>query len=191
MKRNLLLLGCLLSLSMLTFGQNKKRDLTKLYIPGSAVLRVSEKDQAVKLDYKQLGAPLPGFAIFNHENTEITKNVLATGGNILVMMFNPTCDHCEDQTILFGKNDSLFKKSKVLLVAAPMQIANMGYFEANVGFSKYAATMTVAVDSVKLIERLFNYIALPQINIYDGKTHRLLKTYNGLQPLDSLRGYIQ
>jgi hypothetical protein len=51
--------------------------------------------------------------------------------------------------------------------------------------------MTVAVDSANLIDKLFTYKALPQINIYDGTQHRLIKTFEGFVPLDSLKPYIQ
>lgn len=194
MKCNLLLLSCLFVLSVTASGQKKKEqkaEPVKLTIPGSAILRAAADASEVKFDYKQLNAPLPKFDIVNHENRNTTKEVLETGGNLVLMMFNPTCDHCEDETRLMIDNIFLFKKSKMLLVAAAMQMPNLSYFDANVKFSQYPATMTVAIDSAKLISQLFNYVALPQINIYDGTTHRLLKTFNGFQPLDSLRQYIQ
>ncbi len=195
MKRNLLLLGCLLSFSCLTFAQKKnaKKDppQEKLTIPGSASLRPPVKAMDLKFDYKQVNAPMPQFDIFNHQNENITKDVLDAGGNIIMMVFNPVCDHCENQTKLFIDNIDLFKKSRLLLVAAPVQVPNLSYFESNVKFSLYKNLMTVSVDSAKVLDKIFNYVELPQINIYDGKTHRLLKTFNSLQPLDSLRSFIQ
>lgn len=191
MNCNLLLLSCLLFAATAAHAQ-KKTDLSQLTIPGSAALRPVENNvPQAKFDYKQMNAPLPKFVIFNHEQKDITKDVTESGGNLIVMMFNPTCGHCEDETLLMEQHIELFKKSKILLVAAPVQTPNLPYFESNVKFSQYTPKITVAVDSAKLIEKIFNYVELPQINIYDGKTHRLLKTFNGLQPLDSLKAYIQ
>lgn len=194
MTRNLLILACLLFISSLSFGQKKAKtpDLRLLTIPGTAALRpVKDPSSEVKFDYKQINAPLPSFDIFNHENKNISKEVLKHGGNLIVMIFNPVCDHCETQTRLFMDSISLFKKSKLLLIAAPIQSANLSYFESNVSFSKHSNTVTVSIDSAKVLDKIFNYIELPQLNIYDGKSLRLIKTFNSGAPLDSLRQYIQ
>jgi hypothetical protein len=197
MKRNLLIITCLLTISILTFGQKKKKKATEavtttsLSIPGTAFLRPIENQPEVKFDYKQMNAPLPKFSIFSFENKNITKDILQSGGNLVLIMFNPTCDHCEDETRLLIENIFLFKKSKILLVAAPIQTPNIGYFDANVKFSQYPSTITVSIDSAKVIEKIFTYKTLPQINIYDGKSMRLVKTFEGSTPLDSLRQYIQ
>lgn len=188
MKCNLLLFACLLCFSLSAVAQKNPYLLT---VPGSAALRPWPEETKVKFDYKQLNAPLPKFRIYNHENKEITTDVLETGGNLFVMMFNPTCEHCEDQTMLFKEHIALFQKSKILLVATPVQVANIGYFQSNTRFSDVKDVMTVSVDSARLIEKLYRYEEMPQINIYDAKTHRLIKTTNSFQPLDSLRQYIQ
>jgi hypothetical protein len=138
-----------------------------------------------------MNAPLPKFNIVNHENKNITTNLTQSGGSLILMMFNPTCEHCEEETRTFIQNIFLFQKSKLLLVAAPNQTSNLGYFDATVKFSQYPSTLTVAIDSAQLIEKIFTYKTLPQINIYDAKSMRLLKTFEGLQPLDSLKKYIQ
>lgn len=198
MKRNVIILTCLLGISVLAFGQKKSKKTqvvapssASLTIPGSAFLRPWEKPSDVIIDYKQPFAPLPKFNIINYQNKNVNEEVLHNGGNLILMMFNPTCDHCEDETNLILKNIFLFQKSKILLVAASVQTANLPYFESLVQFSQYPSTMTVAVDSANIIDKLFTYKALPQINIYDGVQHRLIKTFEGFVPLDSLKPYIQ
>lgn len=198
MKRNVLLLACLLGLALVTFGQKKKKKqnetipvVSNLTITGTAFLRPSPNEGEAILDYKQTNAPLPKFNIINNESKNITKDVLESGGNLILMMFNPTCDHCEDETRSFIQNIFMFKKSKILLVAADVQTPNLSYFESNLKCSQYPSTITVAIDSAGLIRKLFTYAALPQINIYDGKSMRLLKTFEGFTPIDSLKKYIQ
>lgn len=198
MKRNVLLLACLLGLALVTFGQKKKKKqnetipvVSNLTITGTAFLRPSPNEGETILDYKQTNAPLPKFNIINNESKNITKDVLESGGNLILMMFNPTCDHCEDETRAFIQNIFMFKKSKILLVAADVQTPNLSYFESNLKCSQYPSTITVAIDSAGLIRKLFTYAALPQINIYDGKSMRLLKTFEGFTPIDSLKKYIQ
>lgn len=198
MKRNVLLLACLLGLALVTFGQKKKKKqnetipvVSNLTITGTAFLRPSPNEGETILDYKQTNAPLPKFNIINNESKNITKDVLESGGNLILMMFNPTCDHCEDETRAFIQNIFMFKKSKILLVAADVQTPNLSYFESNLKCSQYPSTITVSIDSAGLIRKLFTYAALPQINIYDGKSQRLLKTFEGFTPIDSLKKYIQ
>jgi thiol-disulfide isomerase/thioredoxin len=198
MKRNLLLLVCLLGIANLSYAQKKGKRQTEVHptvsnltIPGTAFLRSVNSEMEVKFDYKQMNAPLPKFTILNYENKNTTNDVLQTGGNLVLIMFNPTCEHCEDETRLLIQNIFMFKKSKILMVAAPVQTPNLSYFETNVKFSQYPSTITVAIDSAKLIDKIFTYKTLPQINIYDGKSMRLMKTFEGFTPLDSLRQYIQ
>lgn len=198
MKRNVLLLACLLGLALVTFGQKKKKKqnetipvVSNLTITGTAFLRPSPNEGETILDYKQTNAPLPKFNIINNESKNITKDVLESGGNLILMMFNPTCDHCEDETRAFIQNIFMFNTSKILLVAADVQTPNLSYFESNLKCSQYPSTITVSIDSAGLIRKLFTYAALPQINIYDGKSQRLLKTFEGFTPIDSLKKYIQ
>ena len=198
MKRNVLLIACLVGLALVTFGQKKKKRekesypvVSTLTIPGTAFLRPTVGDPSVGFDYKQLDAPLPKFSVINHENKNITDDLSQSGGNLILMMFNPTCEHCEEETRAFIENIFLFKKSKILLVAASVQTPNLSYFEATVKCSQYPSTITVAIDSAHLIDKIFTYKTLPQINIYEAKSMRLLKTFEGFTPMDSLKKYIQ
>lgn len=193
MKRNVLILACLLAFSYVGQGQKKHTAGTNnqgLTVPGSAFLFPAKTAADEGLDYQQKGAPLPPFEVVDYENKNITADLRSGAGNLFVIMFNPTCDHCEDQTRMLMKNNILFQKSRILMVAAPVQTPNISYFEANVHFSNYPATFTVAVDSARVIDKLFTYKSLPQINIYS-KDLRLLKTYEGLVPMDSLKAYIE
>lgn len=163
----------------------------KMNIPGSAVMRRAAVESNEKINYKQKGAALPKFELFDIYNDNITADVVGSSGNLLLMIFNPVCEHCEEQTRLFIKNDSLFRNSRLLLVAASVQVPNLSFFEANTKYSAHTRMMTVAIDSADVLDKLFGYEELPQINIYDGKSRKLIRTFSGSQPIDSLRPYIQ
>lgn len=186
MLRKLLII---LAASGLTFTASAQK--SGLAIPGSAVLRPIANNQEAKIDFKKKGAPLPQFELFDIYNDNITQDVLGTGGNLFLMIFNPVCDHCEEQTRQFVQHDSLFKTSRLLLVAAPVQVPNLSFFEAGTKYSAHTRMITVGIDSAKVLDKLFGYEELPQINIYDGKTHKLIRTFTGSQKMDSLRAYIQ
>lgn len=200
MKCNVLLLILLMFFSTSTFAQRRKKKQEKndypkvstLTIPGTAFLRpLKNEKEAVAFDYKQMNAPLPSFKVIDKDNKDISKEFFQSGGNLLLMMFNPTCEHCEEMTFNFIKNIFLFKKTRILMVAAPMQTHNLEYYNNTTKFSLYANTMTVAIDSAHVIDKLFKYESLPQINFYDASSMRLLHTFVGDTPMDSLKKYIQ
>ncbi|MCW3121972.1 MAG: hypothetical protein JWQ38_1464 [Flavipsychrobacter sp.] len=119
----------------------------------------------------------------------MTNKDLDNGANLFVMMFNPTCSHCEEETVLIEKNISLFKRSKVALIANKRMQPYLPDFIRTLHITDYPP-IYVGVDSMTFIGDVFLYSALPQINIYDGH-RKLLKTYTGEVAIDSLKQYIQ
>ena len=141
------------------------------------------------VDYRALGAPLPPVRALTTSGKWITSESLKNDANLLIMLFNPTCEHCEDMTVLMEKNIHLFKKGNALLLAAQGMMPYIDYFKNNTKVDQYP-TLQVGVDSSQVITKLFNYTTLPQINIYD-HDRKLIKTFNGDTPLDSLKMYIE
>lgn len=197
MKRKLaIIITCLSILLVPFYAKSQKRKKQEqpvpkgLNIPGTGFLyAIPSNMDEVKFDYKQMNAPLPKIKIISYKGEEVTKQVL-NGSNLILMIFNPTCEHCEDQAALFRDNIFLFKKSRILLVASDQMTSYLEYFNNGLHISDYP-TFTVTIDSAKLLNKLFNYEGLPQLNIYSGKDLRLLKTFNNDTPLDSLKKYIE
>lgn len=142
----------------------------------------------VAVDYRAVGAPLPTVRALTTEGKWITT-VLKNDANLLVMLFNPTCEHCEDMTRLMQKNIFLFKQTKIVLVAASGMMPYIDYFKSNTNLRQFPS-FQVGVDSAQLITKLYNYVALPQISFYD-HDRKLLRTFNGDTPIDSLKPYIE
>jgi hypothetical protein len=92
-------------------------------------------------------------------------------------------------TELLIKNMSLFKKSRLLMATLPNNEPYMENFRKNHHIDNYP-TIALGLDSTHLIDRLFMYKLIPQINIYD-KDRKLIKTFCGEAPIDSLKEYIQ
>ncbi len=108
--------------------------------------------------------------------------------NLLVMMFNPNCSHCEDETIRLEKSISVFNNSKILLLANPLMWDYLPYFTKTMHVFDYP-TLMVGSDST-FLNKLFLYQALPQINIYN-KERKLIKTFTGEVGIDSLKKYLE
>jgi thiol-disulfide isomerase/thioredoxin len=189
MLRKLLIITCLFSTVFVAFGQGKKKNKNK----ETTATQVAVTD-TVKINYKEIGAPMPPIKATIYLGKAagkeiITEKDLANDANLLIMMYNPTCGHCQEETILFEKHIYLFKQTKILLLAAPTMDQYMDFFETATKVSEYPS-IKVGLDNSGFIDKTFNYSGLPQINIYD-KNRKLLRMFNSDTPLDSLKPYIQ
>jgi thiol-disulfide isomerase/thioredoxin len=167
-----------------------------------------------KINYEAMGSPMPAmllltidtvaegkakgkkhkqkddFTISPYNTKMYDDQHFNNNANLIVMMFNPTCGHCEDQTERFIKDIALFKKSKLVLMANLGMKSYLPKFATDHHIAQYPNVMTLGVDSTDFIKNVFLYQALPQINIYSAD-RKLLKTYTGTVPMDSLAQYIQ
>jgi hypothetical protein len=119
----------------------------------------------------------------------LTVDDLHCKGNLFIMIFNPTCGHCEDQATVLEQNLGLFQKSKLVLMANRTMTDYVPGFLALHHMDRYP-TSFVGTDSLGFVDNTFLYQALPQINIYNSD-RRLIKTFSGEVPIDTLKKYIQ
>jgi len=182
MQRKLLIL-VLVCCSVIAFAQKSKKKHTATGVK-------TTNNTGPQTDYRVVGAPMPPVQMVTMKGQKITNDDLKSDYNLLVMLFNPTCEHCEDQTELFKKNIYLFKNTKLVLMAGAMMLPYLEYFDNNHKVTEYPNTIMLGVDSSSFIEKAFMYQTLPQINIYD-KDRKLVRIFNGNVPMDSLRQYIQ
>jgi hypothetical protein len=119
----------------------------------------------------------------------VTNADVDNRANLLVMMFNPTCSHCEDQAERMEKNIAYFSNSKMLMIATPNQGQYVPAFVKNHHVASYPSFI-VGVDSSNFIDKVFLYQALPQINIYNAD-RKLIRTFTGEVSVDSLKQYIE
>lgn len=140
-------------------------------------------------DFKAMGAPMPNLRVVYPGKAEYSTENLKNDANLFLMLFNPTCEHCEDMTISIEKNLDLFKKSHVLLVAAPTMGPYLEFFENGTRIKNYPQ-IKYGLDSSDIINRIFIYEMLPQINVYNAD-RKLIKTFHSIEDIDSLKPYIQ
>ncbi len=142
-----------------------------------------------KIDYKIIGAVLPEFVLTTPEGKRIVNSDLKSKGNLFIMTFNPMCGHCEDETDSLEANMGLFKESRLIMLVHPNNVPMMNGFIKGHHVNDYPKII-IGADSTILSDKLFLYQGLPQINIYD-KHRKLIKTFSGDVPLDSMKAYIQ
>jgi protein-disulfide isomerase len=202
------LFGCLLLASGASAQQQKT----------NATAKTTQND-AEKIDYKLVGSPMPKMRVLLFQDTAkrvaptaeaqptkrkgrkhkketiagsqvyLTEKDVDNGANLFVMLFNPTCGHCQDMTKHIENNIGLFKKSNLVFIATPMMGQYLHDFTELTKSYEYPS-IKVGIDSSRFVDNAFLYQMLPQINIYDGD-RKLLKIYTGDTPFDSLKKYIQ
>lgn len=188
MQRKLLIIICLLGTVFIAFAQKREKKTKK-----GPLQTATSADTAI-INYKEIGAPMPPLKVTVYKGKDAGKEIItdkdvANKANLFVMMFNPTCGHCQEETQLIEKNIFLFKESHIVLLAAPTMDSYMDFYDNTTKFTQYPS-IKVGLDNSDFITKTFNYVGLPQINIYD-KNRKLIKIFNSDTPLDSLKPYIQ
>lgn len=173
----LLLLCCLLSSAFLADAQKNKKHK-----------RHAKASIDKPINYMEIGAPLPPIKIYRRDGQYLTNETLKNDAHLIMMLFNPTCGHCEEVTMNIKDHIYLFKKSNLVLVAGAAMLPILPYFTNNTRVDGYP-TIQIGVDSSEYIDKTYKQIALPQINIYD-KDRKLVKIFTGDTPIDSLKQYI-
>lgn len=183
MLRKLLMITVLSGVVVVSYAQKKDKRKKK----DKPAVETSVADSTI--DYKVPGAPLPSLKLTTRTGEKFTEKDFKYDGHLFVMMFNPTCDHCQAMTLDFEKNIDLFKKTKILMVAAPSMMDYLEFYNNVTRYSKYEP-ITVAVDSAGFIDKTFTYSSLPQINVYD-KDRKLVKIFSGETAIEALKPYIE
>ncbi len=142
-----------------------------------------------RTDYRVKGAPIPRFVIEPVKGGVFTNTVLKPGKPVLLVIFSPQCEHCERALDTLKGMGARLKGTQIVLVTQPIHQPQMSGFLEKSGLGKNPAFRNMGVDRSNLIYSIYAQDMLPQFNIYDSK-HRLVRTFSGIFPLDSLKPYL-
>lgn len=183
MLRKLLIITLLLGCTATGYAQKKHKKRKDKEAQAPVTEEVSKE-----INYKEDGAPMPDIKIITKDGTKLVTEDFDGHSYLWVMMFNPTCDHCQEQTFTIEKNIDLFDKTKIVMLASPEMESFLDFYNNVTRYSKYPK-INVGIDSSDFINKTFRYEALPQINIYD-KDKKLIKVFAGAVAIDALKPYI-
>ncbi len=198
-------LSILLSLLLIFVGANAQNK----NVPNTPPTTVGAPSD--KIDYTQMGAPMPKLLLETLDSikTEFKKGgwlsrkkavpsayspkILSDkdfsyDGPLVVMMFNPTCGHCQEETIEMQKNIHIFKNTKVVLMANKVMRPYLPTFIKDYNLAN-SSTFFVGIDSLDFIKETFLYQMLPQVNVYN-KQRKLVRTFTGGVSMDTLAKYL-
>ena len=163
--------------------------LILMLLAGSVQQRAAAQAQPAAgiTDYRQLGASLPPVRLVDTNGVVWNNDSLAGSSNLFVMFFNPTCGHCEDMTDALVKDAPMRHGNKVVLVAGNNMGEYLALFMKNHNVQS-APDMRVTLDSNQLIEKVYTYQNLPQVNVYDPQG-KLIRVFTSVSTTDKLRPY--
>lgn len=141
-------------------------------------------------NYKKKGTVIPPFVIKRMDGTTFSNAQLKTGVPTVFFIFSPTCDHCEKVIDTLKTRNAEFKHAQFVFVAEERQRPHMKDFLSRGDFRKSPLFKNIGTDQGNLIYFLYEYQALPQINVYNS-SGRLVHTFTTTTPLDSVKLFLK
>jgi thiol-disulfide isomerase/thioredoxin len=134
------------------------------------------------------GTPLKQFSFMNSDTTIFNTKDIPANKNVVLMLFNPTCEHCMEQTKLFLERKKEFENTFFLLITGDQMMEYAGDFKKGSGFIEQA-NWKMGFDVNKATDELFAYKALPQIMLYSVDKKLLTVFYKDTKLNDILEAF--
>lgn len=141
-------------------------------------------------DYKKTGAAMPNFTIKKMDGSTFTKAQLKPGIPTIIYTFSPTCDHCEKVMDTFRSRAAEFKNTQFVFVAEARQQPYLKDFISRKKLNQDQMFRNLGMDAGNLIYFLYEYKALPQVNVYNSKG-RLAHVFTTTVPVDSVKLFLK
>jgi hypothetical protein len=165
MKQLIILAIIMLALGQLNYAQDGPSNMPQQ--PAPKVLTVQDRLTP--------GAELHNFDFSTIDST--VKNIykVSEGKNLVVMLFNPTCDHCYKQAYKFIRNIKNFSNTQFVLLTGDAMQPYYLEFCLNAGYSKEPEVI-IAFDTFGETPFIFAEKGIPQIMAY-GIDKKLRKVF--------------
>ena len=143
-----------------------------------------------KMNYQELGAPIPPFVLEKTMGGVLTNTQLKKDKSVMLMIFNPQCDHCELMVDSLKRIAANFKNTQIIMVAEHSNKDFMKDFISKTGIATLPLFQNIGTERGKFIPYVYTNHILPQINFYNSD-YKLIKTFTGNSTLDSIKMFIQ
>jgi hypothetical protein len=120
------------------------------------------------------------FPFFSMQLTDSQKTMLAIDRldptkSVVLMMFNPSCDHCVEQAKDIIANQDKYGETVFVLVTGDQMGEYLPDFYQKIGYN-YQKNIYIGVDVTMASYDFFAFEGLPQLNIY-GRDRKLIAIY--------------
>jgi len=141
-----------------------------------------QKD-SIQPAYKRFPTFPPVKLLMQDSATLFSKEDLPKKTAVLLIIFNPECEHCQHETEELIKNMDSFKKIKIVM-ATMMPLKEMNEFIVKYDLSKFD-NIIVGKDIHYLLPGFYMINSLPYLAMYDKQGH-LLSTFEGTMKMEDL-----
>ena len=142
----------------------------------SASLVSAQVNTTIDPPYKRFPTFPPVKLLLTDSTTYFTKADLKKKSAVLLMLFNPDCDHCQKETEDILKNIDKFKKIRIVL-ATTMSFEMMKSFYTKYNLALYD-NIVVGQDFQFFLPSFFIIRNLPFLAFYD-KKNELISVFEG------------
>ncbi len=115
--------------------------------------------------------------------TYLSKATLPKNKQVLFMVFNPECDHCQHETENILKNIEAFKKIQIVMITM-VSISEMKSFIEKYKLNQFN-NISVAKDINYFLPTFFQIRNLPFLAFYDKKL-KLISEFSGSLPIEKI-----
>ena len=130
----------------------------------------------------------PPARLLKTDSSYFTKDDLKKKMPVMLMLFNPQCDHCQHETEELTKHIDLFKKIQIVM-ATTMPYDSMMAFHKKYKLADYD-NIIVGQDVNHLLPTFYNIAHLPFLAFYN-KNKELISVFEGALPIPQIVGIFE
>ena len=172
--KKIFLLFILISVTFFSFSQPDSAKKTSSY---------NQQEDVTLPPYKRFPTVPPLKLLLLDSTSYFTKNDLKKNKPVLIIVFNPDCEHCKHETEEIIKNiDSL--KNIQIIMATIMPFDLMKSFYENYDLQRFP-NVTVGKDVQYTLPSFYQMHFMPYLAMYDKKGN-LLATFEGAMKIEDL-----
>jgi peroxiredoxin len=120
---------------------------------------------------------LPKFSFYDANKKAFTQANLKVGQPVVVVYFDPDCDHCNKQAQLIQAEVSKFANAQMVWVAFPAAIEAITAFGKKYFPTQFGKNFFFLRDNDYTFDRSFGYSEAPSIYVYN-KSRKQVKSYS-------------
>jgi len=149
----------------------------------ASIISFGQKDSITLAPYQRFPT-VPPFKLLKIDSSSyFTKNDLQKNKPVLIMLFNPDCEHCQHETEQIVKNIDQLKDIQIVM-ATVMPFSMMKSFYEKYGLQKFE-NINVGQDTKYTLPTFYQIRFLPYLAMYDKKGN-LLTTFEGSMKIEDL-----
>ncbi len=172
------------------FSISQKKKSQKQTMEEQVAIAKKQAELAAMKPLAKPGAKLPAFKVLDNEKKIITEKDIDPNHPLVIVLFNPGCDHCMMATKDFYENKDRFGGSTILFITGDQlwqQLASFMRF-INLDLSK-APHFIISADQSNVTKDLFEAKGIPQVMVYN-KEKVLQKVFHQFITIDSVLNYL-